>query len=84
MLRKFLTATVALTLAATTPVFAQTSNPTCTTTKAINAQSGNTPSSKTTMADTSSDSGNTGAGASSASIGTGPVDKTGVNSPCPQ
>ena len=82
MLRKCLSASVALTFAFAPPVLAQSSNPACRNTQAITAQSGGKSFEATSMAATTSDSGNRGTGASSASIGTGPTDKTGDYSPC--
>ncbi len=64
------------------PAFAQTNpNPACARTGALASQSSGSGST-TSMADTSSGAGNAGSGASSASIATGPFDKTGVNNPC--
>lgn len=87
MLFKRSIATLALAAALAGPALAQStnpdSNPACARTKATLSQAPSSGSAATTsMSDTSSDAGATGSGASSASIGTGTMDKTGVNNPC--
>ncbi len=83
MSRIIFSASLAFGLAISGAAFAQTApsaSPACNRTASIASQ---TPSSsQTTMAATTSDSGNMGTGASSASIGTGNTDKIGVNNPC--
>jgi hypothetical protein len=86
MSRFIFSASVAIGMALSASAFAQSAttpdaSPTCNRTATIASQNPPT-SSAATMADTSSDSGKTGAGASSMSMGTGPTDKTGVMSPC--
>ncbi len=84
MSRFIFSASLALGVAFSGAAFAQSppsASPACNHTAALAAQ--NPSSTQTTnMAATSSDSGNTGTGASSASMGTGSTDKTGVMSPC--
>ena len=80
---KMIGASLALAAAFAGPVMAQNASPACNTTNAAIAHSpSGVPDSTNSMADTSSGSAKTGSGASSAAIGTGPTDKTGVNSPC--
>jgi hypothetical protein len=84
MSRIIFSASLAFGLAISGAAFAQTApsaSPACNRTASIASQ---TPSSSqtTNMAATTSDSGNMGTGASSASIGTGNTDKIGVNNPC--
>jgi hypothetical protein len=82
MSRLLFTASLAFSLACAGGAFAaQTSTTACGSTQAKAAQA--PPGSTTTsMADTSSDMGSAGSGASSASIATGPTDKVGVMTPC--
>ncbi len=80
---KLISASLVLAAAFAGPVMAQNSSPVCNQTNATIAHSpSGVPDSTTSMAGTSSDSAKTSTGASSAAIGTGPTDKTGVNSPC--
>ena len=82
MSRYIFSASVAIGMTLCASAFAQSApnaNPACGHTAALASQN---PGSPTTMADTSSDSGVAGSGASSASMGTGPTDKTGMMSPC--
>ncbi len=85
MSRYIFSAAVAIGMAFSASAFAQSmamspdASPACQHTAAMASQN---PSSASMMAGTTSDAGNTGSGASSASIATGPVDKTGVMSPC--
>lgn len=78
---KLIIASVALSAVFAGPVLAQSSSPACSRTKALTSQTGGS-SPTTSMAGSTSDGGMAGSGASSASIATGPVDKTGVNNPC--
>jgi hypothetical protein len=80
---KMISASLALAVAFAGPVMAQDASPVCNNTNAAIAHSpSGTPESTNSMADTSSGGASTGTGASSAALGTGPTDKTGVNSPC--
>lgn len=84
MSNKIFAAALALGVALGGTAFAkQNSSPVCNHTKSVMENGGaNGANSTTSMANTSSDGAMTSTGASSAAIGTGNTDKTGVYSPC--